>query len=87
MLVEFYSWVIPYYAVTSRKIINAKESVTDSIISNRQVSRKVLCVMTSAPLWLVVWVVGKEQSASVAFVPNRIVVLYALTGRDFCRSK
>ena len=25
--------------------------------------------------WL--WVAGKEQSASVAFVPNRIVVLYS----------
>ena len=63
------------------------ESVADRIISNRQVDLKVFSVMTSASQWLVVWVVGKEQSASVAVVPNRIVVLYALTGRDFCRSK
>ena len=29
------------------------ESVADRTISNRLVNRKVLCVMTLAPLWLV----------------------------------
>jgi hypothetical protein len=42
-----------FNVVTSRKTTNAMESVTDRTISNRLVNRKVLCVMTLAPLWSV----------------------------------
>jgi len=41
----------PVYAVISSKITSATERAADEIISNRQVIRKVFCVMTPAPLW------------------------------------
>jgi hypothetical protein len=51
VLVEFYSWGIPDNVNSGRTITNAKKSIADRIISNRQVNREVLCITIPAPLW------------------------------------
>jgi hypothetical protein len=63
-----------FYVITSGRITNAEESIADRTISDHLANLKVFLVMTPAPLWPV-------------NIASRIVVLYALTGQDFCGSK
>ena len=77
VLVAFFSWVTPVYAATSRKITNAMERAADRIISNRCVIRKALCAMILVPYGWLILLAGKEQTAKVAFIPDRLVVLYS----------
>ena len=43
-----------FYEVTSRRITNAEERITDRTITDHLANMKVFCVMTLVPLWPVI---------------------------------
>ena len=75
------------YVVTSRRITNAEESITERTNNDHLANMKVFCVMTLRPFGWLIFLTGKDQQENVAFIPNRIVALYALAGQNFCGSK
>jgi hypothetical protein len=61
VFVALYSWDIPYHLVISRETAIAMGNAADRIISNRQASRKVFCVMTLRLYRGLIWLAGEEQ--------------------------